>query len=335
MNTNENSQNMMTVNTTYSIMPQNLEAQINDAINMRNALTRLFEAMLVKGIDYDRIPGTDRPTLLKPGAEMICKIFKLGQGKADVLGKNEDWEAGIFSYTIGMPLIHLDSGAQVAYGIGAANSKEKRYRYRNLTVDGKKMQIENPDPADLQNTLIKMANKRAFVDAILKATGASRMFTQDSEDFAALSGQLEAASTKQLGLIKSMYKNKLDDVTFTEISDICGREINSYGDILRSEASIIIDVKKSGSGTTAARKSAAPKGAAAKLPENTGNGRNDVGYTSEPYMSQKNEGALISNNGINLCSDCGVAITVAESVFSQSRYGRGLCRSCQTAARSA
>jgi len=43
--------------------------------------------------------------------------------------------------------------------------------------------VENPDIADLYNTVLKMAKKRAHVDAILTATAASDIFTQDLEDF--------------------------------------------------------------------------------------------------------------------------------------------------------
>jgi hypothetical protein len=44
--------------------------------------------------------------------------------------------------------------------------------------------VENPDIADVYNTIKKMAKKRALIDAILTATGASSLFTQDVEDFA-------------------------------------------------------------------------------------------------------------------------------------------------------
>lgn len=44
--------------------------------------------------------------------------------------------------------------------------------------------IENPDPADVWNTCLKISKKRAFVDASITATGASDMFTQDAEDIA-------------------------------------------------------------------------------------------------------------------------------------------------------
>jgi len=45
--------------------------------------------------------------------------------------------------------------------------------------------VQNPDPWDLANTLLKMARKRAYVDAILTATGTSGLFTQDEDSPAA------------------------------------------------------------------------------------------------------------------------------------------------------
>lgn len=42
--------------------------------------------------------------------------------------------------------------------------------------------VENDNPADHYNTVLKMAKKRAHVDAVLTATAASDIFTQDVED---------------------------------------------------------------------------------------------------------------------------------------------------------
>jgi hypothetical protein len=42
--------------------------------------------------------------------------------------------------------------------------------------------VENPDIADTYNTVLKMAKKRAHVDAILTATAASDIFTQDIDE---------------------------------------------------------------------------------------------------------------------------------------------------------
>lgn len=46
-------------------------------------------------------------------------------------------------------------------------------------------QIKNPDVAELVNTILKMAQKRALVAATLIATGVSDYFTQDIEDYVA------------------------------------------------------------------------------------------------------------------------------------------------------
>jgi hypothetical protein len=43
---------------------------------------------------------------------------------------------------------------------------------------------ENPDIADVKNTILKMAKKRAKIDAVIAATRSSGIFTQDMEDIA-------------------------------------------------------------------------------------------------------------------------------------------------------
>lgn len=43
--------------------------------------------------------------------------------------------------------------------------------------------IDNPDIADVYNTVYKMAYKRALVSATIASTGVSDIFTQDAEDF--------------------------------------------------------------------------------------------------------------------------------------------------------
>lgn len=43
--------------------------------------------------------------------------------------------------------------------------------------------VENPDAADFVNTILKMAKKRAHVDAAISLARCSDMFTQDAEDF--------------------------------------------------------------------------------------------------------------------------------------------------------
>ena len=42
--------------------------------------------------------------------------------------------------------------------------------------------VENPDPDDMDNTLLKIAEKRSQIDGTLRATATSGLFTQDIED---------------------------------------------------------------------------------------------------------------------------------------------------------
>lgn len=56
---------------------------------------------------------------------------------------------------------------------------------------------ENPDPADQYNTVLKMAKKRALVDAVLTATAASDIFAQDLEDLEDKTDHDEAPAVAQ------------------------------------------------------------------------------------------------------------------------------------------
>lgn len=74
-----------------------------------------------------------------------------------------------FSYEVRVTLSNKVTAAVEAEGIGSCNSKETAFRYQ--------------DPFTIVNTLLKMAKKRALIDAVLSATRASGLFTQDIEDF--------------------------------------------------------------------------------------------------------------------------------------------------------
>jgi len=52
-------------------------------------------------------------------------------------------------------------------------------------------QVKNPDTAEIANTVLKMADKRALVAVTLIATGMSEYFTQDMEDYI-MEGHIEA-----------------------------------------------------------------------------------------------------------------------------------------------
>jgi hypothetical protein len=53
--------------------------------------------------------------------------------------------------------------------------------------------VPNPDLADTYNTVLKMADKRALIAAVLNGTAASDVFTQDVEDSASVSTEPQAS----------------------------------------------------------------------------------------------------------------------------------------------
>lgn len=145
--------------------------------------------------DYGKVPGTTKPTLLKPGGEKICMLFGLNP-EYEFLQTTEDYDKEFFTYNIRCTLFR--NGQPVAQGVGSCNSKEKKYRFINVDeipenyigpteqITDKygrvKYKINNPDICSLVNTILKMAKKRAFIDAVLQVASLSEVFTQDVED---------------------------------------------------------------------------------------------------------------------------------------------------------
>jgi hypothetical protein len=123
--------------------------------------------MMVEGIDYGMIPKTDKRCLFKPGAEKLCDIFGLSK-RVEVVSRREDFEQGIFHYEVRATLLSKATGMIEAEGVGACNSRENKYK--------------NQDACNIANTILKMAKKRAIIDATLTATRSSDLFTQDIDD---------------------------------------------------------------------------------------------------------------------------------------------------------
>jgi hypothetical protein len=181
------------------------------------------------GGDYGIIPGTKKKTLLKSGAEKLCEIYGLADDYA-VISHVENWDSGLFDYTLRCTLKSRRDDSVVGTGVGSCSSYEAKYRWReqqkscpacgiasiikgrDFTNSGKPAgwlcwkkkggcgatfrdgdpaieaqpvgRIENPDIFDTKNTVLKMAKKRAKIDAVIGVTRSSGIFTQDMEDAA-------------------------------------------------------------------------------------------------------------------------------------------------------
>jgi len=76
--------------------------------------------------------------------------------------------------------------------IGKGNSAKKGPDGNWYIAEGGGEKVEHDNPADLYNTVLKMAKKRAHIDAILTCTAASDCFSQDLEDILDASDFIEA-----------------------------------------------------------------------------------------------------------------------------------------------
>ena len=186
-------------------------------------IQQIMRAAMKEGEHYGCIPGCgDKPTLLKPGAEKLCLLFRL----APTYEVEERLlERGHREYRVTTTLTSIMTRVNIGQGVGACTTLENKYRFRagateptdrpvpraywdlrqedpakaQLLIGGKGFtpkkvdgqgwmvakggeKVENDNPADHYNTVLKMAKKRALVDAVLTTTAASDIFTQDLEE---------------------------------------------------------------------------------------------------------------------------------------------------------
>ena len=182
------------------LRPEDIEARFR-------AIEVLKAKHMRKGIDadYGVIPGCKKPTLLKPGAEKLGLLFQIGSGEPVVedLGNGLTGTTRIVHYRVRLPIVSLQSGQVLGWGVGECSSEEDKYKWRKiecreefdaaLECDRRvkwrtgqngaySLNQVRIDPTTIANTILKMAKKRALVDGTLNVTGASSIFTQDAED---------------------------------------------------------------------------------------------------------------------------------------------------------
>ena len=106
---------------------------IESAVERYNAVTEFVSRVLRSDVDYGVIPGTEKRTLLKPGAEKLTTFFGLST-RFELLERIEDWTGEdhggepFFYYLYRCRLMRGD--AAIAEGDASCNSRETKYRWR-------------------------------------------------------------------------------------------------------------------------------------------------------------------------------------------------------------
>lgn len=207
--------------------PKQLRTQMERDKQIREIINDYIKNNMVAGKDYGTITiktksGQEvqsKPSLLKPGSEKFCGLFKIratfrrDEETVEMLGST----AGILAY-----LCELVDGQGRVVGEGRGTAKA------------------DPNGLDFDiNKQVKIAQKRAQIDAVLRTGGLSDFFTQDMEDApkdyqnqssapSSDSGQPYPATAKQTDLISKLAKERFESPTdFSEFAiDLVGVDDN-------------------------------------------------------------------------------------------------------------
>ena len=66
---------------------------VGHALTRYNTIVSFVRQVMKDGVDYGTVPGTDKPTLLKPGAEKLTTLFGLTP-QFPIVREVEDWDGG-------------------------------------------------------------------------------------------------------------------------------------------------------------------------------------------------------------------------------------------------
>lgn len=189
-----------------------------------NLIQEVMQAVMKKDVHYGVIPGTPKPTLYKAGAEKILSTFRIGvEPETEDLSNYETAH-----YRVKAKGFDQKTGALLGVGVGECSSDEEKYKWRrpvcdeefNETPDDRKREVWKKyresgvekfykakqirtNPADVANTILKMAKKRAQIDLTLTVTAASDVFDQDLED---LPEELRQENGEQKAALKEPQK---------------------------------------------------------------------------------------------------------------------------------
>lgn len=176
-------------------------------LSRKTAIKQIQKAVMIKDIHFGILPGTEKPTLYKAGADELTGTFNIGREDPKVEDLSTEDE---IRYRVTIRLFSRISGRFLGAGIGECSSNEEKYRWRKPVCTqeweetaedrrrekwvkvgwdpkkkeniGKKIKQVRTNPSDIANTILKMGDKRGYVHATISVLGISDLFEQDLED---------------------------------------------------------------------------------------------------------------------------------------------------------
>jgi len=177
---------------------------------------KLVTTLLEREIDYGRTPGTPTDGLWDAGAGKIFAGFNCYVDHQVLFHTDEE---KLISWCIQANIISRQTQTIVGTGVGAASTKETKYKYRWVedpqnygygddeiakmkTRDGgRRYRITNPEYGELVNTLFQMAAKRAEVDGARSMPGVGgalkKLFERKMASHGQQAGQSQTTGKKE------------------------------------------------------------------------------------------------------------------------------------------
>lgn len=165
-------------------------------------IQQVLEGVMKKGTHYDIVPGCgNKPVLLKPGVEKINMVCRIGS-EPEIEREFDGFDT---HFHIKARMFDIRTGNTLGYGVGEGSTNESKWAWRRAVCDEefeatlethrrihwqKKYKGDGyeavkqvrQNPADIINTVLKMAVKRAEVDGCRKVTACSDVFDQDIDE---------------------------------------------------------------------------------------------------------------------------------------------------------
>jgi len=202
---------------------------IEDAVNR---VEEIKNRIMKPGSDYDTIPGCgSKPVLLQPGMEKLAAVFNLAMHYTitdQQIEPHREWTfefktkegiesrktTGYFRFQVQCELICKSTGQVWASALGECTSRE---RGRETAPS---------------NTVLKIAEKRAFATAIKGATFSSHLFTIDIEDDPDIRKKGKAAAAAKSGGGDSGKPKTMKSKFNNGFCAICKKKHISEGDTI-------------------------------------------------------------------------------------------------------
>jgi hypothetical protein len=229
--------------------------EIKDVIQHAASVQEIMKSVMKKDVHFGNIPGTDKPTLYKSGAEVLCMSFRI----SDSYQISDLSENGIIRYRVTCTGRHQISGIELGQGMGEASTGEDKYKWRAAICDeefeaalsdmkrvkyGKKKgggfytqkQIRT-ESSDLANTVLKMACKRAKMAMTLNITAASDIFSQDLEEL--------TEELREHILEKEIVQQEKNNITYNGLDNLLNKidACRSVEEVRDVWAKGILDIK--------------------------------------------------------------------------------------------